>query len=75
MPQRQRIVRPGILGHRWYHVIHRLPRPSRRTPTAERGDFDLNNACRDTNIPEVTLLIMIKHLTGSKRLGVKTFRR
>lgn len=33
-------------------------------PTAEREDFNLNNACHDTNIPEVTLLIMIKHLPG-----------
>jgi len=32
-------------------------------------DFDLNNAHRGINIPEVTLLIKIKHLTGSKRLG------
>lgn len=36
----------------------------------KEGIFDLNNARRDTSVPEVTLLIVIKHLTGSKRLGV-----
>lgn len=53
-------------------MVSCYPRPvfSRTTPTAEREDFHLNNACHDPNIPEVTLLIMIKHLTGSKRLGV-----
>ena len=46
------------------------------TQTAEREDFDLNNTAYDTNIPEVTLCIMVKYLTGSgKSLGILPLRR
>lgn len=36
-------------------------------------DLHVNYARHETNVPEVTLPIVIKHLTGRKRLALRTF--
>lgn len=65
VPQRQRIVEARDTGTQMV-LCYPPPAPNfQGTQTAEREDFDLNNACGDMKILEVTLLIMIKHLTGS----------
>lgn len=63
VPQRQSIVR-----------LVTVVRLSTACHILERQDFNLNNAGHDTDIPEVTLLITLKHLTGSKRLGISSRR-
>lgn len=57
--------------------VSRYPPPA--TPSwgklrlQKREDLHVNYARHETNVPEVTLLIVIKHLTGRKRLALRTF--